>query len=180
MLSPTRATLLNVFGVVGRNDVLTRLGMVHDGLGVREKSIEAPVEDASGDEGVDIADAEPAQVEIVSVAPAKLRSTLASSKLFASKLLAGREKGGGSQMLTAQRDTGCAHACYNDVVDEAGEWGDAADEEGDDGAPIGSVSGRVAVDAVEVIHVGYGHVTASDNVVAAIRDKQISGYGRGR
>jgi hypothetical protein len=33
---------------------------------------------------------------------------------------------------------------------------------------------------VEVVHVGYGHVTASDDVVAAARDKPISGYGRGR
>jgi hypothetical protein len=64
-LSPTRATLLNVFGVVGRNDVLARLGVVHDGLGVREKSIEGPVEEAGGDEGVDIADVKTAQVEIL-------------------------------------------------------------------------------------------------------------------
>ncbi len=35
-LSPTRATLLNIFRVIGRNDVLARLGVVHDGLGVRE------------------------------------------------------------------------------------------------------------------------------------------------
>jgi hypothetical protein len=33
---------------------------------------------------------------------------------------------------------------------------------------------------VEVVHVRYGHVTASDNVVAAAREKRISGYGRGR
>jgi hypothetical protein len=64
-ISPTRATLLNIFGVVGRNDVLARLGVVHDRLGVREKSIEAPVEDAGGDEGVDIADIETTQVEIL-------------------------------------------------------------------------------------------------------------------
>jgi hypothetical protein len=63
--SQTRAAPLNIFGVVGRNDVLARLGVVHDGLGVREKSIEAPVEDAGGDEGVDIADVETAQVEIL-------------------------------------------------------------------------------------------------------------------
>ena len=44
-------------------------------------------------------------------------------------------------MLTAQRDAGLAIARYNDVVDEAGERGDAADEEGDDGAPVASVSG---------------------------------------
>jgi len=101
--SQTRAALLNIFGVVGRNDVLACLGVVHDGLGVREKSIEAPVEDAGGDEGVDIADIE--------------------------------------KVLTAQRDASLAIACYNDVVDEAREWGDAANEEGDDGAPVASVSG---------------------------------------
>ena len=97
----------------------------------------------------------------------KLRWTLASGKLFASKLLARRGKGRGSQMLTTRRDAGLAHARYNDVVDEAGEWGDAADEEGGDGAPVAGVFGRVAVDAVEVVHVGYGHVTTSDDVVAA-------------
>ena len=70
-------------------------------------------------------------------------------------------------MLTSQRDAGLAHARGNDVVDEAGEWGDGADEEGGDGAPVGGVSGRVAVDTVEVVHVGYGHVTTSDDVVAA-------------
>ena len=70
-------------------------------------------------------------------------------------------------MLTTSRDAGLAISRYNDVVDEAGEWGDAADEEGGDGAPVGGVFGRVAVDAVEVVHVGYGHVTTSDDVVAA-------------
>ncbi len=70
-------------------------------------------------------------------------------------------------MLTTRRDAGRAHARYNDVVDEAGEWGDAADEEGGDGAPVASVSRRVAVDAVEVVHVGYGYVTTSDDEVAA-------------
>ena len=114
------------------------------------------------------------------MSPTKLPSTLASGKLFASKLRAGRGKGRALQVLTAQRDASLAIACYNDVVDEAREWGDAANEEGDDGAPVASVSGRVAVHAVEVVHVGYGHVTASDDVVAAARDKRISGYRRGR
>jgi hypothetical protein len=83
-------------------------------------------------------------------------------------------------VLTAQRDAGLAIARCNDVVDEAGERGGAADEEGGDGAPVASVSGRVAVDAVEVVHVGYRHVTASNDVVATAQDKQVSGYGRGR
>jgi hypothetical protein len=64
-LSSTRASLLHILGVVGRDDVLARLGVVHDGLGMREEAVEAPVEDAGGDEGVDVADAETAQVEML-------------------------------------------------------------------------------------------------------------------
>ena len=70
-------------------------------------------------------------------------------------------------MLTTRSDAGRAKARYNDVVDEAREWGNTANEEGGDGAPVGAESGRVAVDAVEVVHVGYGHVATSDDVVAA-------------
>ena len=77
-------------------------------------------------------------------------------------------------MLTAQRDAGLLTTCYNNVVDEAWERGDAADEEGDDGTPVTGVSGRVAVHAMEVVHVGYGHVTASDDEVAVAQDKRIS------
>ena len=93
-------------------------------------------------------------------------------------------------MLTAQRDASLLITCYNDVIDEARERRDAADKEGDDSAPVASVSGRVAVNAVEIVHVGYGHVTASDDVVAAgqsglanmhvVRDTRISGYEHGR
>jgi len=176
----TGATLLNILGVVGRNDFLARLGVVHDGFGVREESIEAPVEDAGSDEGVDVADIETAQVELLAwLRPSCARRWLAASSLRASCF---REegKGRGLQVLTARRDAGFAHARYNNVVDEAGERGDAADEEGGDGAPVASVSGRVAVDAVEVIHVRYGHVAAPDNVVAVARDKRISGCRRGR
>lgn len=81
-------------------------------------------------------------------------------------------------MLTAQRDAGLLTACYNDIVDKTWERGDAADEEGGDGTPVAGVSGRVAVHAVEVVHVGYGYVTASDDEVAVARDKRISGCGR--
>ena len=62
-LRPTRPTLLDILGVLGRDDVLARIGVVHDGVGVREEAVEAPVEDAGGDEGVDVADVETAQVE---------------------------------------------------------------------------------------------------------------------
>ena len=93
-LSPTRATLFNIFGVVGRNDVFACLGVVHNGLGVREESIETPVEDAGGDEGVDIADVETAQVEILAwLRPSCARRWLAASSLRASCLRGeGREE----------------------------------------------------------------------------------------
>ena len=76
-------------------------------------------------------------------------------------------------MLTAKRDLGRLATCYDNVVDEAGERGDAADEEGGDGAPVATESGRVAVDAVEVVHVGYGHITTSDDVVAVTRENRL-------
>jgi hypothetical protein len=104
----------------------------------------------------------------------KLRSTLASSELFASKSLLGR---GGKvidlQFLAAQRDRCRGRGCVgrqparnDDAVDEAGKRGNAADEEGCYGAPVGSELRRVAVNAVEVVHIGYGNVAASDDVVA--------------
>ena len=64
-LSITVAALLNVFGVLSRNDVFARLGMVHDGFGVREETIEGPVEDASGDERVDVSDRETVKVDML-------------------------------------------------------------------------------------------------------------------
>ena len=87
---------------------------------------------------------------------------------------------GGLQMLTTRRDASLAITCFDDVVDEAGEWGNAADEESDDGAPVCGVLGRVAIDAMEVVHVGYGHVATSDDKVAAAWDIRISGRQRGK
>ncbi len=83
-------------------------------------------------------------------------------------------------MLTPQRDTGLAITRYNDVIDEPGERGDAADEEGNHGAPVAGESGRVAVHAVEVVHVWYRHVATTDDVVAVPRDERVSEYIRGR
>ena len=56
-------------------------------------------------------------------------------------------------MLTALGNTGGAGAGDDDVVDEAGQRGHAADEEGDDGAPVAGELGRVPVHAVEIVHV---------------------------
>ena len=63
-LSPTGAPFLYILGVVGGDDVLARLGVVHNGRGVWEEAIEAPVEDAGSNKGVDIADVETAQVMV--------------------------------------------------------------------------------------------------------------------
>jgi hypothetical protein len=52
-----RTLLLNILGIVGSNDILARLGVVHHGVVVREEAVETPVEDAGGDEGVEVADA---------------------------------------------------------------------------------------------------------------------------
>ncbi len=98
-----------------------------------------------------------------------MRSTFASGYLFASRLLR-RKREKSLQVLTSQRDASLPIARYNDIVDKTGEWGNTADEEGNDSTPVGSVSGRVAVDAVKIIHVRYGHVAASDDIVAAARE----------
>jgi len=99
----TFATRLNIFGVLGRNNVLACVSVLQDGLVVWEEFIEAPIEDTGSDEGVDIAN--------------------------------------GEKMLTAKRDAGLLHTRYNDAVDEARKWGNASNEEGGDGTPVGAKFG---------------------------------------
>lgn len=65
----------------------------------------------------------------------------------------------------------------DDVVDEARQRRDAADEEGRDGAPIAAELGRVAIDAVEVVHVRHRHARASHDVVADSERKYASVHG---
>lgn len=57
-LSSNSTTLLKIFSIVGCDNILPRLSMVHDGFIMWEKPIEAPVEDTSGDKGVDVANIE--------------------------------------------------------------------------------------------------------------------------
>ncbi len=47
-LGSAGATFFNILGVLCRNDILARLGMIHDGLSVWEEAIEEPVEDTGG------------------------------------------------------------------------------------------------------------------------------------
>ncbi len=106
------------------------------------------------------------------------------SKLFAAakraregeRLLLGWRRLEDLQVLTALRDAGVTPAGDLDVVNEAGERRNAADEEGDYGAPVATPSLRVAVHALEVVHVGNRHIPASDEVVAVARHQWISGY----
>lgn len=57
------------------------------------------------------------------------------------------------QVLTTCRNSCILVTSLYDVVDEAGEWWNAADEERKNGTPVTGVSGRIAVYAVEVVHV---------------------------
>lgn len=74
-------------------------------------------------------------------------------------------------MLTASRNTGASTTSNLNIVDEAGKGRNTADDEGRDCTPVACEFGRIAIDAVEVVHIGDGHVTSSNDVVAI----QVSG-----
>lgn len=56
------ATFLNILSIVGCNNLLACFGMVHLGFHMWEEPIKAPVEDASGNKGVDVTDGETVNV----------------------------------------------------------------------------------------------------------------------
>ena len=56
--------------------------------------------------------------------------------------------------LTAGGHAGLLPARNDDIVDEAGERRNAADKEGRYSPPIASPPGRVAIDAMEIVHIG--------------------------
>ena len=72
-------------------------------------------------------------------------------------------------MLTAERNAGRLFTRFDDTVDEAWKWGNGADEEGRNGAPVAGVFRRVTVHAVEVVHVRNGDISSADDEVAAGR-----------
>lgn len=59
-LSANFPTRFHILRIVGRNDILARLRVIHNRFGMRSEAIEAPVEDPRGNEGVYIPDVEPA------------------------------------------------------------------------------------------------------------------------
>lgn len=72
-------------------------------------------------------------------------------------------------MLTSCRDAGLATTRFHNVIDEARKRRDAANEEGNHSTPVGSPFLRVAVDAVEVVHVRNGDFAAAEDIVARER-----------
>jgi hypothetical protein len=77
------------------------------------------------------------------------------------------------QMLTANGDSSRAHTRYNNVIDKAGKWRNAANKEGSNGAPVSTEFRRVAIDAVEIVHVRYGDIAASNDIVTAARNRLV-------
>lgn len=59
-----------------------------------------------------------------------------------------------------------ATARLHNIINEARKRRDAANEKSNHGTPIGSPFLRVAVDAMEVVHVRDRDFTAAENVVA--------------
>ena len=79
--------------------------------------------------------------------------------------------------MTSQGDVGRAPTRNDDVVDKARKRRDAADEESQHGTPVAGELGRVAVDAVKIVHVGNGNVAAADNIVAMRGGSRFSYVG---
>lgn len=71
------------------------------------------------------------------------------------------------QVLSTNRHTGGISAGYHNVVHKTRHRRRAANKESCNGAPVGSKLGRVAVDAMEVVHVRHGNVAPPDNEVVA-------------
>ncbi len=70
-------------------------------------------------------------------------------------------------MLTTFGDASRAPTCYDDTVDEARKRRRTPDDERKNCAPIRAKFRRIAVDAMEPVHVRYGHVGSSDDEVTA-------------
>lgn len=66
-----------------------------------------------------------------------------------------------------------------DAVGKAWKRGQEANDECDNGTPIGAEFGRVAIDAVESVHVWYGHIAATGDVVAEEHESVCCASRRG-
>lgn len=75
----------------------------------------------------------------------------------------------GEQVLATNGNTGGGAAGFLNIVHEARKRRDTTEEECDDCAPVGTEFGRVAVDAMEIVHVGDGDVGFSYEEIAGAR-----------
>lgn len=82
----------------------------------------------------------------------------------------GVEIANGEKSLSTEGDTCLTITSSNDVVDETRHRRNAADEEGGHSSPVGRDLGLVTVHAVEIVHIGYRNVAASNDVVIGDKD----------
>lgn len=164
VLGPTSAALCYILRILRRDDFFARLGVVHDGIGVWEEAIEGPVKDTGSDEGVYVADGETVRVDV------SANCNHVSHRQPMDGWL-GHGTGKYSQMFSAFRYAGSATARSNDVVHKTGERGNGADEECNHGPPVATKFGRVAIHAVEVVHIWHGHLPTSNDVVVGDEDR---------
>lgn len=80
-------------------------------------------------------------------------------------------------MLTFSRNTSRSQTCYDNIVDKSRKRGHAADEESDDSTPVRSILGRISIYSVEVVHIWYRNIAASDDEVA-VKNGSVN-YRRG-
>lgn len=113
--------------------------MIHHRLFVWEKSVEAPVENPSGNERVNVADSKSMQVH--GSAYCIIAFSKESSMINGTFAISIRHDVEDLQMLPSNRHAGGAQTCDDDAVDKARKWWDTANEEGSNSAPIGGELG---------------------------------------
>lgn len=66
-----------------------------------------------------------------------------------------------------------------DTVGKAWKRGQEANDECDNGTPIGAKFGRVTIDAVKSVHVWYGHIATTGDVVAEEHESEYCASAKG-
>lgn len=92
------------------------------------------------------------------------------AKLWHSQFLGGRILGtdgirGGLHVLACKRH---AEIALIDAICKARQWRCKAYDQSNDSTPVCAEFGRIAVDAVEFVHVWYGNIATTGDVVAVI------------
>lgn len=138
--------------------------MIHLRLIVREEAVENPIENARGEERVDVTDGK--AVELMRLAEALSNDPRCGLAVLVAQLVEVDDLN--LQMLSSNRDACRSATSYLDIVDETWKRRNTANEESSDCAPVGCKLGRVAVDSVEIVHVRHGDPASSYDEVATI------------